>query len=41
MIHSFVSTKVQLIKMAPIMAKLKSRGILYGYVDSGQEATIF
>ena len=36
MLHIFVGTKAQIIKMAPIMRELKSRGIEYNYISSGQ-----
>lgn len=38
MIHFFIGTKAQLIKMAPLMIELQSRGVPYRYVDSGQHA---
>jgi UDP-N-acetylglucosamine 2-epimerase len=40
MIHFFVGTKAQLIKLAPVMIELQSRGIPYRYVDSGQHAAL-
>lgn len=40
MIHLFIGTKAQFIKMAPIMAELRERGLAYRYVDSGQHAEI-
>lgn len=36
MIHIFVGTKAQLIKMAPIMVELQNRNIEYNFVFSGQ-----
>lgn len=36
MIHIFVGTKAQLIKMAPIMRELQSRGVDYNFIFSGQ-----
>ncbi|TGN39974.1 UDP-N-acetyl glucosamine 2-epimerase [Marinobacter confluentis] len=36
MIHIFLGTKAQLIKMAPIMKILADRGISYNFVHSGQ-----
>ena len=40
MIHIFIGTKAQFIKMAPIMQKLNERGITYNFIDSGQHAGI-
>lgn len=41
MIHVFIGTKAQLIKMAPIMAELQRRGIPYNFIFSGQhQATV-
>ncbi len=41
MIHTFIGTKAQLIKMAPIMRRLQQRGIDYNFIFSGQhQATI-
>jgi UDP-N-acetylglucosamine 2-epimerase len=40
MIHIFIGTKAQFIKMAPIMQKLNERGIAYNFIDSGQHAGI-
>jgi UDP-N-acetylglucosamine 2-epimerase (non-hydrolysing) len=41
MIHIFLGTKAQLIKMAPIMKELQNRNIPYNFVFSGQhQATI-
>ena len=38
MIHFFIGTKAQLIKMAPIMIELKRQNISFRYIDSGQHA---
>jgi len=38
MIHFFIGTKAQFIKMAPVMVELKNRGIILRYVDSGWHA---
>jgi len=38
MIHFFVGTKAQFIKMAPVMIEMKNRGIACRYIDSGQHA---
>lgn len=40
MIHFFIGTKAQFIKMAPVIAEFKGRGIAYRYVDSGQHADL-
>ncbi len=41
MIHVFIGTKAQLIKMAPVMHKLQEIGIEYNFIFSGQhKATI-
>lgn len=41
MIHVFIGTKAQLIKMAPIMVELQRRGIPYNFIFSGQhQATV-
>jgi UDP-N-acetylglucosamine 2-epimerase len=40
MIHIFIGTKAQFIKMAPVMQNLNSRGIAYNFIDSGQHAGI-
>jgi UDP-N-acetylglucosamine 2-epimerase len=40
MIHIFIGTKAQFIKMAPIMQKLNEKGIAYNFIDSGQHAGI-
>ena len=36
MIHVFIGTKAQLIKMAPIMKEMQNRGIEYNFIFSGQ-----
>lgn len=36
MIHVFIGTKAQLIKMAPIMRELQLRGVDYNFIFSGQ-----
>lgn len=36
MIHLFIGTKAQFIKMAPVMAEMDRRGLEYNYIDSGQ-----
>lgn len=36
MIHVFIGTKAQLIKMAPVMAEMQKRGIEYNFIFSGQ-----
>ncbi len=36
MIHIVLGTKAQLIKMAPIMKRLRDRGIAYNYISTGQ-----
>ena len=38
MIHIFVGTKAQFIKMMPIMQSLDARGIVYNFIDAGQHA---
>ena len=38
MIHIFVGTKAQLIKMVPIMQVMDQRGIVYNLIDTGQHA---
>lgn len=38
MIHIFVGTKAQFIKMAPIMHELDRRDIEYNFIDAGQHA---
>lgn len=38
MVHFFVGTGAELIKVMPIMLELRRRGIPYRYIDSGQHA---
>ena len=38
MIHFFIGTKAQFIKMAPVMAVMDKKDIPYRYIDSGQHA---
>jgi len=40
MIHIFIGTKAQFIKMAPIMQKLNEKRVAYNFIDSGQHAGI-
>lgn len=40
MIHVFVGTKAQFIKMAPLMREFDDRGIHYNFIDSGQHRTL-
>ena len=40
MIHVFVGTKAQYIKMAPIMQELDRRRIAYNLIDAGQHGGI-
>jgi UDP-N-acetylglucosamine 2-epimerase (non-hydrolysing) len=41
MIHIFIGTKAQLIKMAPVMVELQNRNIPYNFIFSGQhQATV-
>lgn len=40
MIHVFVGTKAQFIKMAPIMHELDGRGVPYNFIDAGQHAAL-
>lgn len=41
MIHVFIGTKAQLIKMAPVMVELQNRNIPYNFIFSGQhQATV-
>jgi len=40
MIHFFIGTKAQFIKMAPVMVDLDGRNVPYRYVDSGQHAEL-
>jgi len=39
-IHFFIGTKAQFIKMAPVMVELRNRDIPFRYVDSGQHAEL-
>ena len=36
MIHAVVGTKAQMVKMAPLLARLQSRGIPYNFIFTGQ-----
>jgi len=40
MIHFFIGTKAQFIKMMPVMIELKRRALAFRYVDSGQHARL-
>jgi len=40
MIHFFIGTKAQFIKMMPVMVELTNRNISFRYVDSGQHAEL-
>jgi len=40
MIHFFIGTKAQFIKMAPLMIEMRERDVPYRHVDSGQHAEI-
>ncbi len=40
MIHFFIGTKAQFIKMAPVMVEMKTRDIPFRYIDSGQHAAL-
>ena len=40
MIHFFIGTKAQFIKMAPVMVELRNRDVPFRYVDSGQHAEL-
>ena len=40
MIHFFVGTKAQFIKMAPVMIEMRNRNIPFRYIDSGQHAEL-
>jgi len=40
MIHVFVGTKAQLIKMAPIMQEMDHQSIHYNFIDAGQHAQL-
>jgi UDP-N-acetylglucosamine 2-epimerase (non-hydrolysing) len=39
-IHFFIGTKAQFIKMAPVMVELRKRDVPFRYVDSGQHAEL-
>lgn len=38
MVHFFIGTKAQFIKMVPVMVEMTDRGLPFRYVDSGQHA---
>jgi UDP-N-acetylglucosamine 2-epimerase (non-hydrolysing) len=38
LLHFFIGTKAQLIKMAPIMQELDRRGVAYRFINAGQHA---
>lgn len=40
MIHIFIGTKAQFIKMAPIVQELSRRGIDFNFIDAGQHAAL-
>ena len=40
MIHIFIGTKAQYVKMAPIIHALEARGVSYNLIDSGQHAAL-
>jgi UDP-N-acetylglucosamine 2-epimerase (non-hydrolysing) len=40
MIHVFIGTKAQFVKMAPIVQELASRGVPYNLIDAGQHAAL-
>jgi UDP-N-acetylglucosamine 2-epimerase (non-hydrolysing) len=40
MIHFFIGTKAQFIKMSPIMIEMKNRDLPFRYIDSGQHADL-
>jgi UDP-N-acetylglucosamine 2-epimerase len=40
MIHIFVGTKAQFIKMAPIMKELDKQNVEYNFIDAGQHASL-
>ena len=40
MIHVFVGTKAQLIKMAPIMQELDRQAVAYNFINAGQHAAL-
>ena len=41
MIHIVLGTKAQLVKMAPVMSRLKERGVPYNFVFTGQHRATF
>lgn len=40
MVHFFIGTKAQFIKMVPVMVEMQKRGIEYRYIDSGQHGEL-
>ncbi len=40
MIHFFVGTKAQFIKLAPVMQELDRRGLAYNFINAGQHAQL-
>jgi UDP-N-acetylglucosamine 2-epimerase (non-hydrolysing) len=40
MVHFFIGTKAQFIKMAPVMVEMTNRGLPFRYIDSGQHADL-
>lgn len=40
MVHFFIGTKAQFIKMAPVIVEMQKRGIPYRYIDSGQHGEL-
>ena len=40
MVHFFIGTKAQFIKMAPVMAEMQKRGLPFRLIDSGQHAEL-
>jgi len=40
LIHFFIGTKAQFIKMAPVMLEMERRGLPYRYIDSGQHTEL-
>ncbi len=40
MIHAFIGTKAQFIKMAPVLLEMDRRGGEYNFIDSGQHAAL-
>lgn len=40
MVHFFIGTKAQFIKMAPVMLEMEGRGLPYRYIDSGQHGEL-